>query len=473
MVRNAFVFDVNRCTGCQACQLACTIENALRPDQSWRSVDTFNERRYPGIPLFHLSLACNHCAEPACMSACPALAYHVDSSTGAVLIDGQTCIGCGYCAWACPYDAPRFDHHLGVMSKCTFCTHRLSAGLAPACAALCPTGALKVSRLPDEEISQPIEGFPASDLRPALKVIPRRRSLGAAAAVMEAPADSGAPAVRGDRAESKVSLKKEWPLAAFTLLACVMFALLVSFAAARGALPGLPDSAAHPSVRSAALAGWPGAAAFAAVAVVATLLGGAHLGRKPRAWRIVLNVKRSPLSREIVVFGLFVGLGSGYLLLAQGNAALAVVALGSGVLALAAIEDVYRYTLRATAPLPHSANVLLTGPLLAALLLPGAPAANGLALALGVTKALLYTSRKLLLARRRIVWRPLAAVLRLGIGFAVPAAVVVLSGPREALIACVLVGELVDRCELYDELDIMTPRLQIARDVAQLREAAR
>ena len=471
-MRNAFVFDVNRCTGCQACQLACTIENGLQADRSWRAINTFNERRYPGIPLFHLSMACNHCAEPACMAACPALAYSVDSSTGAVLIDTEACIGCGYCAWACPYDAPRFDDDLGVMTKCTFCTHRLAEGLAPACAALCPTGALSVNRLPEEDLSQPIDGFPSSNLRPALKVIPRRRSLGAAAAVMEAPADHTTPAfdpvIVGDRVESKISLKKEWSLAVFTWLACVMFALLVLFAAARGAVPGMPEPAGHPLVRSAAMAGWPAALVFAVMAAAAMLLGGAHLGRKARAWRIVLNVARSPLSREIVAFGLFAGLGTGYLLLADSTAPLTVIALGSGMLALAAIEDVYRYTLRATAPLPHSANVLLTGPLLAALLLPGSPAANGLAVAIGVAKALFYAWRKLSLARRGIAWRPLVTVLRLAIGAVAPVALAALSGPREALVACVLVGELIDRCELYDELEIMTPRLQIARDVAKL-----
>ena len=177
-MRNAFVFDVNRCTGCQACQLACTLENDLAPDRSWRAINTFNERRYPDVPLFHLSLACNHCAEPACMTACPALAYSVDAGSGAVLIDPDACIGCGYCAWACPYDAPRFDADVGVMTKCTFCNHRLAAGLAPACAALCPTGALSVSPLPEEELSQPIAGFPSGNLQPALKIIPLRRSLG-------------------------------------------------------------------------------------------------------------------------------------------------------------------------------------------------------------------------------------------------------------------------------------------------------
>jgi len=75
---SAFHFDPNRCTGCQACELACSIENDLGPDRSWREVVTFNDASAPGIPRFHLSLACNHCSEPACLLGCPAAAYRKD-----------------------------------------------------------------------------------------------------------------------------------------------------------------------------------------------------------------------------------------------------------------------------------------------------------------------------------------------------------------------------------------------------------
>jgi len=504
-MRPAFVFDVNRCTGCQACQLACTIENDLEPDRSWRAINTFNERRHPDIPLFHLSLACNHCAEPACMNACPALAYSVDASSGAVLIDEKACIGCGYCAWACPFDAPRFDHQRGVMTKCTFCNHRLSEGLEPACAALCPTGALTVTSLPDEALSQPIDGFPPSRLRPALKVIPLRRSVGAAASsmgiaaepmgvggpstgVVETPAGEPATTPTGTAearaglpigqtvavAEKKISLKKKWPLAIFTWLATLMFAMLVSFAAANGALPGVSASiepAGIDSMTSAVSEGQPLprlslAGVFVATALLAMLLGGAHLGRKARAWRIVLNVAGSPLSREIVAFGLFAGLGSACLLWAPHSRWIALLSVAAGVLALLAIEDVYRYALPPVPRLPHSANVVLTGAFLAAALSSGIPWAGMSAGALGIAKALLYAARKVALARRGADWRPAVSALRFGVGLVVPALLAVLSGPHALLVVCVLAGELVDRCELYEELDVMTPRLQMDRVLA-------
>ncbi|MEO8011900.1 MAG: 4Fe-4S dicluster domain-containing protein, partial [Dokdonella sp.] len=125
---DSFVFDANTCTGCGACRVACTIENGLAPDVSWRRIETFNPQHRPIAPVFHLSLACNHCATAACMNACPALAYRRDGPTGAVLLDSTLCIGCGYCSWACPYDAPVFDEAAGVMTKCTWCADRLRAG---------------------------------------------------------------------------------------------------------------------------------------------------------------------------------------------------------------------------------------------------------------------------------------------------------------------------------------------------------
>jgi len=169
-MRPSFVFDQNKCTGCQACQLACVIENELQFDASWREINTFNERHYPGAPLFHISLACNHCAEPACMNACPALAYSKDSETGAVIIDETKCIGCRYCTWACPYDAPKFDSAKGVISKCTFCNDRIKRGSQPACVELCPTGALTFDRLLDTEIVNESTGFTATDMGPSIKL---------------------------------------------------------------------------------------------------------------------------------------------------------------------------------------------------------------------------------------------------------------------------------------------------------------
>ena len=87
-----FVLDLARCTGCAACIIACTTENRPGDGIAWRAVTTFNPRRLPGAPVFHYSLACNHCLEPSCMAGCPADAYTKDAATGAVLIAQNRCI---------------------------------------------------------------------------------------------------------------------------------------------------------------------------------------------------------------------------------------------------------------------------------------------------------------------------------------------------------------------------------------------
>lgn len=452
----AFVFDVNKCTGCGACQLACTIENGLEPDRSWRSVSTFNERLHPGIPLFHLSLACNHCAEPACMEACPALAYEKDPRTGAVLINEDACIGCNYCAWACPFDAPRLDEARGVMTKCTFCNHRLAEGKTPACAELCPTGALTVVDIPEEEMTQPVAGFPQTALRPAIRIVPPRNDF-----VPMAGTETPVRPLAGATPDPKITLRKEWPLAVFTVLVALLFAMVTATVAAGGEL--LPGRGAGLS--------------FAALAAAGMLLGSAHLGRKARAWRIVLNVARSPLSREIVAFSIFAALGFAYL--AQGLRAptLGILAAVAGLIALAAVEDVYRYAERRGSQVPHSANVLLTGPFLAATLLTdplsrsvgGAAPGRGIVAvlaALALTKLGLYLWRALPSSNDGIERSRVVASARLVppvLGALASAA----SGMPGILVAGVLAGELVDRCQLYTELAIMTPRLQIARDLSR------
>jgi Fe-S-cluster-containing dehydrogenase component len=226
-----FHIDLNKCTGCQACMLACAIENELEPGASWRHVVTFNEGRHPDAPLFHLTLACNHCEDPACLFHCPALAYTRDEATGAVTLDPELCIGCKYCTWACPYEAPKFDEATGVMTKCTFCSHRLDEGLEPACAALCPTGALRCVDREDGEGMNRVPGFPDTDLGPAIRFTSLREN-------RVVPDGTAAPhegAVKSlfDASDylppSRITLKTEWSLAAFTLPLAVLLPVELRF----------------------------------------------------------------------------------------------------------------------------------------------------------------------------------------------------------------------------------------------------
>jgi anaerobic dimethyl sulfoxide reductase subunit B (iron-sulfur subunit) len=100
---------------------------------------------------FNLSIACNHCVHPKCAGVCPVDAYEVRSD-GIVLLNTQKCIGCGYCAWACPYDAPQVDKYAGFMTKCNLCYDNLDVGLPPACVTACPLRCLDLVESSDQEI---------------------------------------------------------------------------------------------------------------------------------------------------------------------------------------------------------------------------------------------------------------------------------------------------------------------------------
>ncbi len=438
-MRHTFVFDQNKCTGCQACQLACVIENELEPDASWRGIHTFNERHYPGAPLFHLSLACNHCAEPACMYACPALAYSKDSETGAVLIDQDKCIGCRYCTWACPYDAPKFDHKNGVISKCNFCNDRIKRGSQPTCVELCPTGALTFDCLPEGEIVNTSAGFTATELAPSIKIVPLRQSR--LVPQVTAPVTTATHLGELDSLPARVTLRTEWSLALFTLLGAILFALATATVATGMRL--------NPVL-------------FIALSAAGMGLATVHLGRKERAWRAALNVARSWLSREIVLFSLFLPTALLYLIADPQVALLGWIVVTLGAMAIFSMDMVYKYAVR-PAPAVHSAGVLITG-----IFLLGVVTLNPvLAGALGSLKLALYLWRKTILAVNARSVGPWASVARIGCGFGMPLAFAATNAAQlhAFIVASVLLGELIDRGEFYSEIEIITPARQMALDL--------
>lgn len=434
----AFLFDLNRCTGCQACELACMIENRL-DDWSWRQVVTLNPARRPGTPVIHLSLACSHCAEAPCMAHCPALAYSQDRLTGRVVLDAERCIGCRYCGWACPYDAPRFDEGAGVMTKCTFCGERQAAGLEPACVEQCPAGALGFGDLATLPGVEEAPGMPTLEPRPSIRFISWARSA-------PRPSQEQSPvSVTDAEPRSKISLRSEWPLVGFTLITAALVAAFAASALGSLTLPPLP---------------------FVAAAALAAGLSSLHLGRKLRAWRAVLNLRRSWLSREIALFSGFVTLATIDLLLAPGPGFAATTALlGLGL--LFAVDRVYDLVRTGDARPLHSADVLLTGPLWAGLLIASLPLAGFAAL----LKLVLYLRRKLRRRNPRGWW----SLARVGIGFVLPAAMGLADPTRWPAwaLAGTVVGEIIDRCELYGELEVPTPRRQMALDLeGRLTQAA-
>jgi Fe-S-cluster-containing dehydrogenase component len=185
--------DLDKCTGCDSCTIACKAENNTRPLSSpmpfknGRGVlpDAVNYRWvikreggvYPLPTLTFVTSACNHCEHPACLASCPksdptnisnpANAIFKRAKDGIVLINQDVCIGCKNCVHACPYGTPQFNSTTEKVEKCTFCIHRLydekgeRTKFLPACVTTCVGDALHLEEdfKPDASGANAPEGF--------------------------------------------------------------------------------------------------------------------------------------------------------------------------------------------------------------------------------------------------------------------------------------------------------------------------
>ena len=142
-----FHFNGRRCTGCKTCVLACKDFHDLPSDIAFRQVYEYGggtwRRADDGTVTqdtfaYHLSVACNHCGNAACVRVCPTGAMHKDER-GLVRVDADRCIGCGYCALSCPYRAPKVDRVAGRSAKCDGCAERVAEGRQPICVEACPS----------------------------------------------------------------------------------------------------------------------------------------------------------------------------------------------------------------------------------------------------------------------------------------------------------------------------------------------
>ncbi|MFH1382524.1 MAG: 4Fe-4S dicluster domain-containing protein [Chloroflexota bacterium] len=152
-MQRGFYFDQSRCSGCDACTVACKQwHNHDRQVANWRWLTTLEEGKFPDVSVSFLTLTCLHCAHPACIEACPANAITKRKEDGVVLVDQNKCLGkeaCGsLCLEACSYQAPKFGTEANAkMEKCDFCLDRIDAGQEPMCVSACPLRALDAGPL--------------------------------------------------------------------------------------------------------------------------------------------------------------------------------------------------------------------------------------------------------------------------------------------------------------------------------------
>ena len=440
----AFVHDLDTCVGCHACVIACANENGLAPGRFWRRIISFNSSHVPDLPVYHLSLACNHCLDAPCATACPAAAIARDEQTGAVLIDNARCIGCRYCSWVCPFDAPQFNGQAGVMEKCTLCNHRLLQNLAPACTSLCPTGALSFGKY-GEKGGVTVAGFPEQDIRPAISFLPMRgRAPQPAPPGATIPEESQIAAWMvqdgGKIPDSKISLKSEWSLAVFTFIGIALVSwFLASLAGGPAVIPEL----------------------FGAVGLAGIGLSSMHLGKKQRAWRAMINWRRSWLSREVIAYPFFIGMGVLTSAFYPEAAPLVWVTAVAGGLLLVVIDGVYAAMARDwSSSFDGQASVLS-----AAFLVSVLTGNVSLAVLTGLLRvyALMDRIQKRRESKGGSAHSNWLSVSRLLAGLVIPAVLWMSGDEATSLVAgFALLGEFADRLDFYDSLYVTTPRRTMA-----------
>jgi Fe-S-cluster-containing dehydrogenase component len=205
MTQLALVIDLNVCVGCHACVTSCKQWNTsgsagpLADEQAYGAdpsgtllnrVLSFEVGEFPETQTVHFPKSCLHCEDPPCVPVCPTGASYKRKDDGIVLVDYDKCIGCNYCAWACPYGVRELDEQRKVMTKCTLCVDRIydaalpEAERLPACVMACPTNARLFGDVhdPDSEVSTAIRergGYtlmPETGTLPANHYLPRRKT---------------------------------------------------------------------------------------------------------------------------------------------------------------------------------------------------------------------------------------------------------------------------------------------------------
>lgn len=220
--RLGLVIDLDTCVGCHACVVACKEWNTggfpaplsdeepygATPAGTWLNrVHTYEAGEGEDSRTVHFPKSCLHCEDAACVTVCPTGASHKRPEDGIVLVQEDLCIGCGLCAWACPYGARELDLVSGVMKKCTLCVDRIydealpEREREPACVATCPARARHFGDLADPEsvVSKLVAERGGVDLMPEAGYRPTNKYLPPRPRKTEAGA-TGAPAELADAA---------------------------------------------------------------------------------------------------------------------------------------------------------------------------------------------------------------------------------------------------------------------------------
>lgn len=293
----AFEVDLDACSGCKSCVAACHSLNGLEETETWRSVGLLHGGTAQEPVIQHVTTACHHCVDPACLSGCPVEAYEKDPQTGIVRHLDDQCIGCSYCIFKCPYDVPKYSASKGIVRKCDMCQDRLGQGEAPACVQGCPTSAIRITVVDTQTVIE------ASEINSFLPGAPDPRYTIPATVYR-----TNRPLPRNLLPADYFSARPQhahFPLIVMLLLTQMSSGAFV-VALLLGWLTEWSQSEASTFVRPVHLGS---ALALGLIGLAAAVL---HLGRPQYAFRALIGLRTSWLSREILVFGMFALMASLY-----------------------------------------------------------------------------------------------------------------------------------------------------------------
>ncbi|MBE6466487.1 4Fe-4S dicluster domain-containing protein [Denitrobacterium detoxificans] len=152
MSHYCIVVDVDHCTGCKGCEIACKNENNIPLGERWNRLLLCGPYgTYPNLSQYYLPVQCQQCENAPCVNVCPTGASHRDPETNIVQIDKEKCIGCKYCMMACPYSVRSFNEAERVVEKCTLCPQLTSQGKPPKCVRNCSVRCRYYGDLDDPE----------------------------------------------------------------------------------------------------------------------------------------------------------------------------------------------------------------------------------------------------------------------------------------------------------------------------------
>lgn len=269
----AFEVNLDACSGCKACVVGCHHKNGLGENETWRSVGVISHEEQGHLQV--VTTACHHCREPGCMQGCPVGAYTKDLTTGVVRHLDDQCIGCKYCTWTCPYEVPKFQEDKGIVRKCDMCISRLEVGEAPACVQSCPNEAIRITKVSQEvSVVELEQGWKVSDSPSPLLTSPTT--------VYKSQRDISS--YTRLNVEALKAKSHEWSLVV----------LLITTQSSVGLL--------FWSVMTNQL-GMARLGISLALASIGLLLAPLHLGQPQKAWKVIVGLKNSWLSREAVVLG--------------------------------------------------------------------------------------------------------------------------------------------------------------------------